>query len=62
MLILCLATTVAAQRNPDLVKYYIEFGLNGGGAFYLGDVNAVPFTKIGDNLLVYKGEKYFKAE
>lgn len=22
----------------------------------------VPFTKIGDNLLVYKGEKYFKAE
>ena len=47
MLILCLATTVAAQRNPDLVKYYIEFGLNGGGAFYLGDVNAVPFTKIG---------------
>ena len=22
----------------------------------------VPFTKIGDNLLVYKGEKYFKAQ
>ncbi len=42
-----IATAISAQKNPDLARYYIEFGVNGGGAFYLGDVNAVPFKNLG---------------
>ena len=45
--LLCSALTATAQRNPDLVKYYLEFGLNGGSAFYLGDLNTKPFANLG---------------
>lgn len=47
VVLLCAATSAVAQRNPDLVKFYMEAGLNGGGAFYLGDANAKPFSMMG---------------
>lgn len=56
--LLCVASVAVAQRNPDLVKYYLEFGINGGGAFYLGDVNSVPFTKMGPSFGAFGKYKF----
>lgn len=42
-----IALPVWGQANKDLYKYQLEFGIAGGGAFYLGDVNATLFKNLG---------------
>ena len=44
-LILSLSTySVSAQTDYKWKKYYMEAGILGGGSYYLGDANKIPFN------------------
>ena len=42
-LFLLITVSVSAQKGREQYRYYMEAGLQGGGAFYLGDVNSTLF-------------------
>lgn len=44
---LLITVSVSAQKNREQYRYYMEAGLQGGCAFYLGDVNTVLFNQLG---------------
>jgi len=44
---LLFTVSVSAQKNREQYRYYMEAGLQGGGAFYLGDVNSQLFNQLG---------------
>ena len=67
-LILALSTySVSAQTDYKWKKYYMEAGILGGGSYYLGDANKIPFNYMlptGGLFLKYKfdvGKPNFKA-
>ena len=46
-LFLLITVSVSAQKGREQSRYYMEAGLQGGGAFYLGDVNSTLFHQLG---------------
>ncbi len=65
-LILSLSTySVSAQTDYKWKKYYMEAGILGGGSYYLGDANKIPFNYMlptGGLFLKYKFDGHWELK
>ncbi|HKL96234.1 MAG TPA: outer membrane beta-barrel protein [Paludibacteraceae bacterium] len=55
---LLITVSASAQKNREQYTYYMEAGLQGGGAFYLGDVNPTLFNNLGPSFGAFGKYKF----